>query len=370
MYSIDNIKNKIINGDVLEVLKKIPNESIDVCITSPPYWKLRDYGVDGQLGDEDTYDEYIEKLIEIYTEVYRVLKPKGSCWVNIGDVYASDNRYTAKKHSLIGIPDRFKVKMIDSGWLCRNEIIWHKPNAMPCSAKTRFNNDFEKMFFFTKNDSYYFNTQYEPCKSPQINATGKRTKNKASASKYVDEKQESSVRQGMNKQRGLKLIEKRNLPEQSTFVKALRENFTISELVEKTGLSKTTIEHWFRYDASGFSYPSKEAWSKLNTHLFPELLESWFETDDINKNIHKGRIKRAVWSINTKGFKGAHFAPFPEELIRIPIEATCPDNGVVLDIFMGSGTTGAVAKKLNRNFIGIELNPEYIKIAEERILNS
>lgn len=359
--------NTIYQGHSLDVLKTFPSESIDMVITSPPYWQLRDYEKNEQLGLESDFNIYIQNLIEIFTEVKRVLKKEGVCFINIGDTYSSSNTCNIKEKSLCGIPDRFKIAMIDSGWICRNEIIWHKPNAMPCSVKDRFNNDYEKMYMFTKSKKYYFKTQYEPCVTVVSNSKSTKKASSTTKSKYKDIEHESSVRQGMNKHRGLKLIEKRNLPEQSIFVKALRENFTISELVEKTGLSKTTIEHWFRYDTSGFSYPSKEAWAKLNTDLFPELLESWFETDDINKNIHNGRIKRAVWSINTKGFKGAHFAPFPEELIKTPIDAACPDGGIVLDIFMGSGTTGVVANKLNKNFIGIELNPEYIQIAKKRI---
>ena len=153
--------NKIYQGDTLEVLKTFPSESVDMCITSPPYWNMRDYDKEGQIGNEETYMEYLDKLSEIFKEVKRVLKKTGSCWVNIGDVYSSSNSTGVKKQSLIGIPDRFKLNMIDDGWLCRNEIIWHKPNAMPSSAKTRFNNDYEKMFFFTKDDLYYFETQYE-----------------------------------------------------------------------------------------------------------------------------------------------------------------------------------------------------------------
>lgn len=373
MYNINDIKNKIINGDVLRVLKEIPNESIDMCITSPPYWSLRDYEKEGQIGNEDTYQEYIDKLIEIYKEVYRVLKKEGSCWVNIGDVYSSNNSTGIKKQSLIGIPDRFKIKMIDEGWLCRNEIIWHKPNAMPSSAKTRFNNDFEKMFFFTKDDLYHFETQYEEAKTKN-NSNGKSKK----TTKYKNAEQEASVRQGMHKERGNKLIEVRpKLPSQEEFVNFIRDKTNIKNIVENYDIKKTKVEHWFRRDVKGFAFPSIEDWNLVkgvindNSEEFKEMDNKLtyveYETDDINKNLDKGRIKRAVWSINTKPFKGGHFAPYPELLVETPIKATCPKNGIVLDIFMGSGTTGVVAKKLSRNYIGIELNEEYVKIAEKRI---
>lgn len=378
MYNIEDIKDTIINGDVLEVLKQIPSESIDMCITSPPYWNLRDYNKEGQVGIENTYKEYIDKLIEIYDEVYRVLKRKGSCWVNIGDVYSSNNSTGVKKQSLIGIPDRFKINMIDKGWLCRNEIIWHKPNAMPSSAKTRFNNDYEKMFFFTKDDLYYFNTQYEEAKTKsKISQSVKLNNN----TKYKSLEQEASVRQGMNKARGSKVIEVRpNLPTQEEFVTFLRNKTKINILSQKVNISKTKMEHWFRKDIRGFAYPSIEDWNSVKwiiddgseefKNIDSKLTYVIYETDDVYKNINKGRIKRAVWSINTRPFKGGHFAPYPEELIDIPIKACCPEGGIVLDIFMGSGTTGVVAKKQNKHYIGIELNEEYIKIAEERIGNS
>lgn len=366
--------NTIYNGDVLEVLKKMPSESIDMCITSPPYWGLRDYGVEGQLGNEETYVEYLYKLNNIFREVKRVLKKEGSCWVNIGDVYSKNNSSGVRKQSLIGIPDRFKLNMIDDGWLCRNEIIWHKPNAMPSSAKTRFNTDYEKMFFFTKDDLYYFETQYEEAKT-QVS----KSNNKQNSGKYLNDSQEKSVRQGMSKLRGTKIIEVRpKLPTQEEFVSFLRSRTTLKQICsEVTDIKKTKIEHWFRKDAKGFSYPTVEDWNKVKyllddfsvefNKIDHQLTYVEYETDDINKNIHKGRIKRAVWSINTKPFKGCHFAPYPTELIKIPILACCPQDGVVLDIFMGSGTTGVVAKELGRNYVGIDLNEEYIKIANDRI---
>lgn len=367
--------NKIYQGDVLEVLKTIPNESIDMCITSPPYWNMRDYGVEGQLGNENSYDEYLSKLDAIFDEVKRILKNTGSCWVNIGDVYSKNNKFNAKKQSLIGIPDRFKIKMIDKGWLCRNEIIWHKPNAMPSSAKTRFNNDFEKLFFFTKSDLYYFETQYEIAKTKK----SKYKNNKVVNTKYLSDEQEKSVRQGMSKSRGNKIIEvRKHLPSQEYFVDFIRRT-KIKDLINYVNgrIKKTTIEHWYRRDIKGFSYPTINDWFIVKEFLNDNsdefktinygLTTIDYETDDINKNLDKGRIKRAVWEINTKPLKECHFAPFPTELIETPIKACCPNNGTVLDIFMGSGTTGVVAKKQNKNYIGIELNEEYIEIAEKRI---
>lgn len=282
----------IYQGNCLEILKIFSDESIDCVVTSPPYWALRDYGISGQLGLEPTFQEYIDKLVAIFDEVKRVLKKTGTCWVNLGDTYSGEkigntngkwqkiNTNSFKKQrqnitakSLLQIPSRFAIAMTDNGWILRNEIIWYKPNAMPSSAKDRFTNDFEKLFFFTKSKKYYFETQWE-----------------------------------------------------KAIIGYNNSKFTTGKTFE----------------------------AHKNTSL-KERKES------------DKRLKRAVWKIPTRPFKEAHFAVFPEKLVEPMIKAGCAIGGVVLDPFMGSGTTGLVAKKLQRHYIGIELNPEYIKIAEKRI---
>lgn len=245
-------------------------------ITSPPYWGLRDYGIEGQLGNENNPNEYIKKLCLIFDEVYRVLKNDGTCWVNLGDTYVSKKINNIKNKSLCCIPDRFKIAMVDNGWICRNEIIWYKPNAMPSSVSDRFTVDFEKLFLFTKDKKYYFKQQKEPLQD---------------------------------------------------------------------------------------SYNGKRGSSRTRTKFQSAMCG---DCSDVKK-VYKNRNKRCVWSINTKPFKEAHFAVYPEELLETPIKAGCPENGIVMDIFMGSGTTGVVTKRLNKNYIGIELNPAYIEIANNRI---
>ena len=363
--------NYISNGDCLELMKQLPDGSIDMVITSPPYFNLRDYGVEGQIGSENDFNSYIENLISVFNEVYRILKDDGSCWVNIDDVYSDQ--------SLLCIPDRFKIKMVENGWICRNEIIWHKPNAMPSSAKTRFNTDFEKLFFFTKKKKYFFKTQYEPLKSVVAKNTTTIAKNTTVASgKYKNIEQEASVRQGMTKRRGEKLIFiRKNLPSQEEFVGFLRSRTTIDAIVENSTLKRSKVEHWFRKDTTGFSYPSVEDWNAIKwliddwsdefKNIDQKITDVTVETDDILKNTHKGRIKRAVWSINTKPFKGYHYAAFPEELVKTPILACTAEGGIVLDPFSGSGTTAIVAAKLNRNYIGMDLNESYVNISKKRI---
>ena len=286
MYDIEKIKNTIIQGDTLNVLKEFPNESVDMIITSPPYWNLRDYGEDKQLGLEYTTKEYIDSLYTIFEESKRVLKNEGTLWINIRDTYSKGiKRSGVKNKSLSMIPERLAIKMIDNGWILRNTIIWHKPNAMPDSCKNRFTMDYEYLYMFSKQEKYYFKTQYEPYTSVH----GK-------------------------------------------------DSNTISKK-EKELLDTKMVRH----GGEGSTLNKPSMWNP------------------------KGRIKRTTWDINTKPFKGSHFAPYPEELIECPIDAGCPENGIVLDIFMGSGTTGVVAKKQNKNYIGIELNRDYIDIANDRI---
>lgn len=291
------IVNKIIHGNSLEVLKTLPDESIDCVVTSPPYWALRDYGVAGQLGLESTFQEYITKLCDIFDEIKRVLKKEGTCWVNMGDTYSTqsgamrDGKFGPKNTNnqsiiqpkieladkcLLQIPSRFAIEMTNRGWILRNEIIWHKPNCMPSSVKDRFTVDFEKIFFFVKNKKYYFETQYEKT---------------------------------------------------LTYDERLRDRDT-------TRLNNT---------------PGRTKMGGLKMNNYTQ------------------RNKRSVWKISTRLFKEAHFATFPEALIETPIKAGCPVNGLVFDPFMGAATTALVARKLGRNYLGIELNREYIKISNDRL---
>lgn len=302
--------NKIYQGDALENLKKFPSESIDCVVTSPPYWNLRDYNTDGQLGLETTFEEYVKKLCDIFDEVKRVLKKEGTCWVNISDTYSgnkvgkTDNKVsdylkdtTVKLNKKIGsvpnkslccIPDRFKIEMINRGWICRNEIIWYKPNCMPASVKDRFTIDYEKVFLFVKSKKYYFKQQKEP-----------------------------AITKDTSPPRGSKGVLGGNLN------KGLR---------------------------------GQDLFDNFNSRHIPN-----------NEGL---RNKRSVWTINTKPCKEAHFATYPEALIEPMIDAGCPIGGITLDPFIGSGTTAIVALNQNKKYIGIDLNPDYIKIAEKRINKS
>jgi len=273
--NLEENKNKIICGDALQVLQSFPSESIDCCITSPPYWNLRDYESVGQLGREKTYTEYLDKLVEIFNEVKRTLKNTGSLWVVIADSYT-------KQKNLANVPERFCIDMVDKAkWTLRSKIIWWKRNATPHSAKDRFTPDYEYVLFFTKSaKGYYFKTQYEP----------------------------------------------------------------------------HNPKYEFRYKSPFGGKRNKSGQGAFN-YSEPRFL----------KPNPLGRIKRCVWDVPVETLSEIHFATYPRKLIETPILATCPEDGIVLDPFMGSGTTALVAVKNFRKFIGIELNQKNVELAYTRL---
>ena len=307
------IKNKIINGDCIEVLKTLPDGMVNTCVTSPPYFGLRDYGVEGQIGLEETPEAYVQRLVEVFREVKRVLRDDGTLWLNLGDSYAgncsqSSNNGRAgygnprekivsrlfdgiKSKDLIGIPWRVAFALQADGWYLRQDIIWHKPNPMPESVTDRCTKSHEYIFLLSKSKSYYYD--YEAIKEKASYDGRNQTKLMLNESKFKE---------------------------------------------GSTGLTK-----------QGFQREG-------NPH------ERW-----IFKDGEAVRNKRSVWTVSTKPFSEAHFATFPKDLIRPCIRAGCPANGIVIDPFIGSGTTACVCIEENRNYLGIELNHKYIKIAENRI---
>ncbi len=349
----------------------------------------------GQLGLEPTFELYIKHLCDIFDEVKKVLRKDGTCWVNIGDTYSGsscgkgdktqNNKRKPERYkktylgqhagktllsnkSLCNIPARFSIEMQNRGWILRNVIIWHKPNCMPCSVKDRFTVDFEYLFFFVKNKNYWFETQYEPHKNPiDVNYRKELRKNKIYNCK---EPYQNNIPYSVQP-RDKEFIDYRNLPDIEILSKRLNEErnklgFTIGDI--ELNLGSQAPHHWFNAE----SYPSAEDWNKLKFIGFkiPEFDKQMTEvfTKSSEKTTSEfGRNKRTVWTITTKPFKEAHFATYPETLCETPIKAGCPLNGIVLDPFFGAGTTGLVALKQNKQFVGIEMNEKYIKIAQERL---
>lgn len=299
--------DKIITGNAIEVLKELPDCTADCCITSPPYLGLRNYGVSGQLGLENSVEAYINRLTDIFREVRRVLKNDGTLWLNIGDSYVSSNsEYSnCKRKDLIGIPWLLAFALRNDGWYLRQDIIWEKPNAMPESVKDRCTKTHEYLFLFSKQSKYYFD--YEAIKEPAV---------------------------GFN-----------NIPPAGS-KGTLKSNSRL-----RKGNSRT-----FR---GGGAYTKGQS--------FNNSAEITRESHGNTDNTTGLRNKRSVWTVATQGYKEAHFATFPEKLIEPCVIAGSREGGIVLDPFVGSGTTAVVAKKHNRGFIGIELNPEYVEMAKRRL---
>jgi DNA modification methylase len=298
----------------------MPDRSIYCCVTSPPYFGLRDYGVDGQIGLEQTPDEFVAEMVAVFREVRRVLRDDGTLWLNLGDSYAAQrggfhqpaetlaggnggkmddvSRVNRGRHDgynptrnassiglkhkdLIGIPWRVALALQADGWYLRQDIIWHKPNPMPESVRDRCTKSHEYIFLLAKSEKYYFDSV--AMQEPAIHA-GKTVK---SSGKYDD----------------------------------------------------------------GNGNPIKG----YETHVVGERL------------VKETRNRRSVWTVTTKPFKGAHFAVYPPDLIEPCVLAGCPVGGTILDPFGGAGTTGLVAAMHGRNAVLCELNPEYAEIARKRI---
>lgn len=297
--------SRLLLGDALEQLRTLPSESVHTCVTSPPYYNLRDYGIAGQIGRETSVEKYLQKLVRVFREVRRVLREDGTLWVNMGDSYATRsgkqpptntrNSYghTEKRtpqgykyKDLIGVPWQLAFALREDGWYLRQDIVWYKTNAMPESVKDRCTKSHEYIFLLSKSERYYFNAA------------------------------------------------------------AIREPVT-------------SIKGNARTFRGGGAYVGGQC------HSNSACVERKSHGNCENQAGY--RNKRDVWPVSTTGFRGAHFAVFPEKLIEPCVVAGCPESGIVLDPFMGSGTTGVVAKRLGREFIGIDLNSEYVEISANRI---
>jgi DNA modification methylase len=308
----------ILTGDALEMLKTIESGTVNTCVTSPPYYGLRDYGVDGQIGLEEMPEQYISKLVEVFREVRRVLRDDGTCWVNIGDSYCNTNGYARaqpefqrqgrndapandrdltqlhkagfKTKDLIGIPWMLAFALRADGWYLRQDIIWSKPNPMPESVRDRCTKSHEYIFLLSKSKQYYYDA--DAIKEP------------------------------------------------------IKEN---------------TLE---RYKTGWNGNQDRGYVNGPQNHMSEYM---GMDEEKIAQLREEGRNKRSVWTVCVNGFKEAHFATFPQALIEPCILAGAPFDGLVLDPFTGSGTTAVTALQNGRNFIGVELNPKYVTMAEKRI---
>jgi DNA modification methylase len=345
--------NIIHNENCLTGLKRYPDNFFHCCVTSPPYWGLRDYGVDGQLGLEATPEELICKLVQVFREVHRVLRNDGTLWLNVGDSYAHNGAaYHSEKSTLIGrkqgeemgkakrfvksgsglkpkdlvgIPWMLAFALRADGWYLRDCIIWHKPNPMPESVTDRTTKAHEYIFLLSKSAKYYYNAA-------------------AIATPYADKTYTTFglVLKGNGDGTGL----------------IASENWGNSTPIRKPKECKMPMDG----REKGKKFDKQRGHSRRHAGFN----ERW---DNMSKEEQQfyGANKRSVWTMATRPFKEAHFATFPEELPYTCILAGSPMGGGILDPFMGAGTTALVARKLQRNYVGFELNPKYVKMAEKRL---
>lgn len=345
--------NKLYCADVLEFVKFMPSEFVDMVMTSPPYWGLRDYGIEGQWGLEEHPKLFIERMVILFREIKRVLKKTGSVYLNLGDTYFSspagntvermteegfgtysrvESQIAMKRRKLpqksnwlqpkqlMLMPHRVAIALQEDGWICRNGIVWAKPNPMPSSVKDRLNNTYEMLFHFVKSRKYYYDLD-------------------AIREQWTDERI-SDIKRA-----------KENHP--GYFGK--RSEFTAQGIkgqpVGNPELGKNPGDvYWM---------DKQENPRELRKQLGISYKEKW--DNPLGKN------PGDIFEITTQPFPHAHFAVFPEALCEKPIKSSCPSDGVVFDPFVGSGTTCVVAKKLGRNWIGCDISPEYIQLAEKRL---
>lgn len=329
---------RVITSDVFSALATMADESVNCCVTSPPYWGLRDYGVEGQIGLEPTLAEHLDVMVRVFREVRRVLRKDGTCWVNYGDCYATtpngrsaadvralgndDRTFRDKPFSTIQasmkakdlcmVPNRLAIALQDDGWWVRSEIIWHKPNPMPESITDRPATAHEKIWLLSKSAKYWYDA--EAVRQPAADASVQRW------AQDVEGQEGSHRANGGTKTNGA---------------------------MKAVGGPKKDKQRGHGRRHEGFN----DRWDLMSKA----------------EQLANGANLKNVWTIATKPFSDAHFATFPPEIPEMCIKAGCPADGTVLDPFGGAGTTGLVADRLGRNAILIELNPEYAEMARKRI---
>jgi len=476
-------------GNVKKALAMFPTDSVDCVITSPPYWKQRDYRHPDQIGQEDSPEKYIANLVDVFRELKRVLKPTGTFFLNVGYKYQNKN--------LLLVPELLAAELQKNGWCLLNKIVWHKPNAMPSSLDNRFSNVYEPVFLFVKEESKYrYHLSLDALRIPAQNFNSEKKPEDLLGMRVRDSLRKDSIVEGVmevvhrdeedniilaevswqDKSKTVEIVQNFNkesqiqlemfcgkckkkakneieiiehedcngfllpiLPSSPEIGKMVRiePGFLFSPVPgqrsyagkfrlspENRGASpggrlslfgeylvrqrrfeiyqpviadylkywrvkrkvpskeidsllgyKDTAGHWFRKDTGswgrGGSIPLPEDWFKLKKILgFDDIYDRWVtETHLVLQTVRahpKGRNPGDIWSIKVQPLPEAHFATFPEELVRRCIEAGCPEDGVVLDPFAGSGTTGKVSKEMGKDVILIELIPDYLNIITKR----
>ena len=360
----------ILQGDVVEQLKTLPDKSVHCTVTSPPYYGLRNYGVEGQIGLEKTPEEYVQKLVEVFREVRRVLRDDGTLWLNLGDSYAggggssghtsetknfgrTTESYGAvatngkvpnglKPKDLCMIPARVALALQADGWWLRSQIPWLKRNSMPESCNDRPSSAVEYIYLLTKSKDYFYDidairVKYSEAYLTENRPMGVLRQRLYPDSKYLTCEYGSNQFKPKNLQRG--------------------DPNTMHKAREMARNGTNIIGHSGNYNADGECLLNPEGRNRRNSDWFFESWQGLYSEDD----------EPLAMIVNPQARSELHFATFPDKLVEPCIKAGCPVDGTVLDPFGGSGTTGDIARELKRDCILIELNPEYIKIMKNRL---
>lgn len=381
-YSAENYA--IYLGDAEKVLAGLPDCSVNTVLTSPPYWAVRDYGHASQLGLESDVEDYVQRLVSIFHQIYRVLADDGTAWLNIGDCYFNKTitvdgrppRYGWKRNKQLSlVPFRVALALQEDGWWIRNTVVWNKPNAMPSSVRDRLTNTWEPVFLLTKSDRYYFNL--DAIRVPhltddsieRVRAERRDHNGKASG--------KDELRRWLNSPRhratidGLRDIERRpNSPQAVELAAYLRAALTqqgksIDWVAQQLSLPFERTRHYFRTDEIGSRLPPPEVWEQLKEIL--DLDTTYDEAmqveigDNVFRNHPLGRNPGDVQAIPVAPSSADHYAVMPRRLADFALRASMPQNGCCLDPFMGIGTTGKVANEMGGRFIGIDIQADYIQ---------
>jgi DNA modification methylase len=378
-------QHALFHGDAAKCLALIPSDSIHTCLTSPPYWSARDYETDNQIGLENSVEDYVSRLVEVFREVRRVLRPDGTAWLNLGDCYINGAKQASpgwqRNKQLALIPFRVAIALEDDGWIVRNAVVWHKPNAMPASVRDRLTNTWEPVFLIAKRERYHFDLDAirVPHKTDD-EIERKRAENGTANGKAIGK---DDLRRWLNSPRhratidGFKEVKRRpNAPravELAAYLRqaAERKGLSIKEIAAQLEQPFERVRHYMRTDEIGSRLPPEETWVALRALL--DLDDTFDEAmaievgDNVFRNHPAGRNPGDMQSFPLTGgasdAKG-HFAVMPDNLAHWCLRATLPKGGICLDPFFGVGTTGRTTLALGGRAVGIDVRDDFLRLAE------
>jgi DNA modification methylase len=384
MATFSSSRYALLEGDVRKCLEKIPQGSIDTCLTSPPYWGARDYGHPDQTGLEEELEDYVATMVSVFRSVKRVLSERGTLWLNIGDCYLNGTgtvngrppeKGWKRNKQLCLVPFRLALALQEDGWWLRNTVVWAKPNAMPASVRDRLTNTWEPVFLFTKSEKYHFDL--DSLRVPHQTDDSVERQRAERGKNNGKAKGSTELRKWLNSPRhratidGLRAIRRRpNRPDPTELAAYLlaaakKKDLSTRDIAKLLNMPYERTRHYFRTDRLGARLPPEEVWEQLR-----DLLELDTQYDDamavevgdnVFRNHPKGKNPGDIASFALSGSSISHFATMPMALVEWALKATLPAGGVAFDPFMGTGTTGIAALRLGGRFVGVDVRKDFLK---------